>query len=101
MEMIEYNAIALCCCYAKSALSTETPSTTAAANRPSQHCIKNLGGNVKFCPQETQKIRTNIYGLQTNVSRYVDRVFARSTYSGCIHFQIFKKQSTIFKIFTK
>ena len=44
--MIEYNAIALCCCYAKSALSTETPSTTAAANRPSQHslhCIKNLG----------------------------------------------------------
>ena len=60
--MIEYNAIALCCCYAKSALSTETPSTTAAANRPSQHslhCIKNLGGNVKFCPQETQKIRTN------------------------------------------
>ena len=104
MEMIEYNSIALCCCYAKSALSTETPSTTAAANRPSQHslhCIKNLGSNVKFCPQETQKIRTNIYGLQTNVSRYVDRVFARSTYSGCIHFQIFKKQSTIFKIFTK
>ena len=36
-------------------------------SQQSKHCIKNSasGGNVRFCPKETQKIRTNIYGLQS------------------------------------
>ena len=95
--MIEYNALCKVSTQHKAQLLQPTDHRNTA-NTASKTVVATSSSVLKKF-KRSERISTG-YKPMFHAS-YIDQVFVRSTYSGCLHFQIFQKRSTIFKIFSK